>query len=61
MGIELKEETLAKLRKQLGREPTEPEVRAARDELLRRHYAAMLATEMMLRDEAEEFSPRRSE
>lgn len=60
MGIELKEETLAKLHRQLGREPSEAEVRAARDELLRRHYAAMLATEMMLRDEAEEFSQRTS-
>ncbi|MHC2664574.1 hypothetical protein ACMA5K_33960 [Bradyrhizobium diazoefficiens] len=58
MGIELKEDTLAKLRQQLGREPTEAEVRAARDELLRRHYATMLATEMMMRDEAEEFSRR---
>ncbi|KRQ17664.1 hypothetical protein [Bradyrhizobium manausense] len=60
MGIELKQETLAKLRNQLGREPTDAEVRAARDELLRRHYAAMLTTEMMLRDEADEFSPRSS-
>jgi hypothetical protein len=58
VGIEPKEETLAKLRLQLGREPTEAEARAARDELLRRHYAAMLGTEMMLREEADEFSPR---
>ncbi len=58
MGIEPKEETIAKLGAKLGREPTDDEVRAARDELIRKQYAAMLATEMMLREEAEEASSR---
>jgi hypothetical protein len=51
---ETREETIVKLRKRLGREPTEDEVRAARDEVIRRAYAAMAVAEMLLRDEAEQ-------
>ncbi|MGO4514014.1 hypothetical protein AB4Z51_44385 [Bradyrhizobium sp. 2TAF36] len=54
MGIELKEETIAKLRAKLGREPTEDETRSARNELIRRAYAAMATTDLLMRDEAED-------
>ncbi len=62
MGIELVEETIGKLRNQLGRKPTEDEVRAARNELIRRAYAAMAITDVQLREEAENyFRPPKSE
>ncbi|MEH2561723.1 hypothetical protein [Bradyrhizobium sp. AZCC 2289] len=54
---ETREETIATLRMRLGREPTEDEIRAARDEVIRRAYAAMAVTDMLLRDEAEEEPP----
>jgi hypothetical protein len=57
MGIELKEETIGRLRKQLGREPTEDEVQAARKELIRKAYAAMALTDLLFRDEAGDLKP----
>jgi hypothetical protein len=62
MGIELVEETIGRLRNQLDREPTEDEVRAARNELIRRAYAAMAIADVQLREEAENSSrPPKSE
>lgn len=58
MGIESAEETISRLRRQLGREPTQDEVRAARNELIRKAYAAMAVTDVLLRDGAEELKPR---
>lgn len=45
-------ETFAKLRTGLGRNPTEDEIKAARHEVIRRAYAGMMVTDMLLRDEA---------
>ena len=49
---ESREETISGLRVKLGREPTADEIRAARDEVIRRAYAGMALTEILLRDEA---------
>jgi hypothetical protein len=54
---ETREETIATLRIRLRREPTEDEIRAARDEIIRRAYAAMAVTDILLRDEAEQEPP----
>jgi hypothetical protein len=51
---ESRDETIIKLRTRLCREPTEDELRAARDEVIRRAYAGMAVTEMLLGDEAKE-------
>jgi hypothetical protein len=48
---ESKEETIKKLCKKLGRDPTEEEVRAARDAVIRIAYAGMALTDALLRDE----------
>src|SRR5262245_17311623 len=49
------EETMAKLRKRLGREPTAEEIKAERDKSTRRAYADMALSALTLQDEAEEF------
>jgi hypothetical protein len=51
MGIEGAEETIGRLRTQLGREPTQDEVRAIRDELIRKVYAAMAVTDLYRADD----------
>jgi hypothetical protein len=47
------EETIVKLRQRLGREPTEDEINEARKSLMRRLYADLAFTELMLRDDIE--------
>jgi hypothetical protein len=54
---EYRGETISRLRLQLGREPTADEIRAARDEVIRRAYAGMALTEMLLGDEAKTKMP----
>ncbi|MBR0689871.1 hypothetical protein JQ594_28440 [Bradyrhizobium manausense] len=54
MAAETRDETIAKLRARFGREPTDDEIRTGRNEAIRRAYAAMAVTEMMLRDEVEQ-------
>jgi hypothetical protein len=54
---ESRDETITKLRTLLRREPTEGELRAARDEVIRRAYAGMAVTEMLLGDETKEEPP----
>jgi hypothetical protein len=49
--VEYKEETIAKLRARLGREPTEAEIKEARDALWRKTYANMLISAVLLRDD----------
>jgi hypothetical protein len=55
--MEYLEETLARLRERLVREPTAEEVKAERDAQWRRQLEAMMWTDLMLRDEAEEPAP----
>jgi hypothetical protein len=50
--MEYREETIIRLRKRLGREPTNEEVAAEREMLIKRAYADMAATAIMLQDEA---------
>ena len=54
---ESRDETIIKLRTRLCREPTDDELRAARDEVIRRAYAGMAVTEMLLGNEAKEEPP----
>jgi len=51
--MEYLRETLARLREQLGREPTAEELKTERDARWRRQLEAMMRTDLMLRDEAE--------
>jgi hypothetical protein len=46
-----KEETIAKLRERLGREPTEAEINTARNALIRQVYAGMALTAVLFRDD----------
>ena len=48
---ECRDETVAKLRKRFGREPTKEEIDAAYEEVIRKAYADMAATAWMFRDE----------
>jgi hypothetical protein len=54
---ETRSETIAALRSKLGRKPTEDEIKKARDQIIRRAYAAMAVTEFLLADEAKETPP----
>jgi hypothetical protein len=54
---ESRDETIIKLRTRLCREPTDDELRAARDDVIRRAYAGMAVTEMLLGNEAKEEPP----
>ncbi|MDA9420973.1 hypothetical protein [Bradyrhizobium sp. CCBAU 53380] len=47
-------ETIESLRGKLGREPAADEIKTARHELIRRAYAGMMVTDVLLRNEAEE-------
>ena len=53
MAMEYVEQTVARLRERLGREPTAEEVKAERDARWKMQYASMLVTDALLRDEAE--------
>jgi hypothetical protein len=50
--MEYREETIARLRAKLGREPTADEIKATRDALFRQAYASMMLIDMLLCDEA---------
>jgi hypothetical protein len=50
-------ETIEKLRIRLGREPTADEIKAARDEVIRRAYATMMVTDVLLRDDPQGAKP----
>ena len=50
--MEYPEQTITKLRKQLGRDPTAEEVKAERDALWKKQYGSMMLTDVLLRDEA---------
>ena len=54
---ESRDETIIKLRTRLCREPTDDEFRAARDDVIRRAYAGMAVTEMLLGNEGKEEPP----
>jgi hypothetical protein len=49
--MEYREETIARLRAHLGREPTDAEIKATRDALWRRIYADMAMSAACFRDE----------
>src|SRR5262245_4797045 len=51
MTMEYREETVARLRKQLGREPTEEEIKAERDRRWRLQLNDMAITAMLFKDE----------
>ena len=48
---ESRDETVAQLRKKLGREPTNDEIATAREAVIRRAYADMAMTAAMFLDE----------
>jgi hypothetical protein len=50
---ETRDTTIAELRKKLGREPTKDEVDTAREAVIRRAYADMAMTAILLKDENE--------
>ncbi len=50
--MEYEHETIARLRKTLGREPTSDEIKTARDAAWRARLADMMLTDLLLRDEA---------
>ena len=49
--MEYREETVARLREQLGREPTEEEIKAERDRRWRLQLNDMAITAMLFKDE----------
>jgi hypothetical protein len=49
--MEYRHETVARLRKALGREPTDDEVKADRDAQWRKQLQHMMWTDLMFRDE----------
>jgi hypothetical protein len=50
---ETRDETVGRLRKKLGREPTKEEIEAAREEVIRRAYADMALAAMSLLEESD--------
>jgi hypothetical protein len=59
--METRERIITRLTKQLNRAPTEDEIRAEQIRLGKAWYASMMATDIMLQDEAEEVSRNRSD
>jgi hypothetical protein len=51
--MEYREQTIARLTRELGREPTAEEIKAARDAIIRQRYADMAVSAILLRDETE--------
>jgi hypothetical protein len=52
--VETRDETVAQLRKRLGREPTKKEMDAVHEEIIRRAYADMAAAAVFFRDESQD-------
>ena len=60
--MENREETIARLRQRLGREPTDEEISEARNALIRQRYADMALTATFFEDEADAYDrPRHDE
>jgi hypothetical protein len=59
--METTEKIITRLAKQLNRVPTEDEIGVEQIRLRKAWYASMMATDMMLRDEAEEASGNRGD
>jgi hypothetical protein len=53
--MEDREETIARLRQRLGREPTDEEISETRNALIRQRYAAMALAAMSFQDEADAY------
>ena len=49
--METRDDTIARLREKLGREPTEAEIDAQRELLIKRAYAEMAMTALCFEDE----------
>jgi len=52
--MEYREETIARLRAKLSREPCDEEIKVERDRLWRLQLSGMMLTDILLRDEAKD-------